>query len=152
MTAWQVGPPGAEDESRWRQLYAGYLQFYGRPVTGAHLDLVWSWLHDPVHVLRGLLVRDGSAPAAGLAHLRPYPRPLLAGTGCFLDDLFVDPAARGGGAATALLHGVRQVATDEGWGAVRWITSEDNLRARATYDRVASATSLVTYEMPAQDE
>lgn len=39
-----------------------------------------------------------------LAHFRPFARPLSATIGCFLDDLFVDSARRGAGAADLLLN------------------------------------------------
>ena len=34
-----------------------------------------------------------------------------------------------------------------GWGVIRWITGEDNTRARALYDRVAESTRWVTYDL-----
>ena len=144
---WVVEPPAPADGDRWRELFRGYVDFYGTALTEPDLERVWGWLHDPDHVLRGLLAKDPSGAAMGIAHFRPYPRPLLASVGCFLDDLFVDPAARGTGAAEALLAAVRRTAAAQGWGAVRWITSESNARARAVYDRTATQTSLVTYEM-----
>lgn len=44
---------------------------------------------------------------------------------------FVEPAARGSGAAQALLGALRGEARLRGWSVVRWITAEDNYRARA---------------------
>lgn len=34
-----------------------------------------------------------------------------------------------------------------GWSVVRWITAEDNYRARAMYDGVATKTAWATYDM-----
>jgi hypothetical protein len=40
---------------------------------------------------------------------------------------------------------------DEGlrreWSVVRWITAEDNYRARAVYDRLAERTKWITYDI-----
>lgn len=55
----------------------------------------------------------------GLAHYRPFARPLSATTGCFLDDLFVDPARRGSGAADLLLTELARLAAENGWSVVR---------------------------------
>ena len=71
----------------------------------------------------------------GLTHYRPFSRPLSASTGCFLDDLFVDPAHRGGRVSEQLIAAVVGEAKAKGWTVVRWITAEDNYRARSVYDR-----------------
>jgi hypothetical protein len=56
----------------------GHAEFYREPVTDEQLDRVWSWLTDPEHDVKALLVRDGAARAVRLAHYRPYFRPLAA--------------------------------------------------------------------------
>ena len=89
--------------------------------------------------------RDGTA--VGLAHYRQFARPLRASTGGFLDDLYVDPAQRGSGAVDALLAKLREIARSEGWDMIRWITADDNYRARAKYDQVATRTTWITYDM-----
>jgi ribosomal protein S18 acetylase RimI-like enzyme len=133
-----------EDKRSWRRLYRGYIRFYG--VAEADIDIVWSWLIDPHHVLRGLLaLRDGRA--IGLAHYRAVPRPLHGSVAGYLDDLFVEAAARGSGAADALMGALRHIAASHRWTEVRWITRSDNARARAFYDRYAEATDLITYQL-----
>ena len=114
----------------------------------AKLDLVWSWIHDDAHELDAIVVRAApDAEPVGLAHFRPFSRPLHGSVGCYLDDLFVAPHARGTGAVDALLHELRSRATKNGWDVVRWITREGNARARSVYERVASRTDLITYDM-----
>lgn len=83
----------------------------------------------------------------GLAHFRPFARPLSASTGGFLDDLFVDPAQRGSGAAAALIEGVADVGRQRGWTVIRWITADDNYRARSLYDKLAVKTAWATYDI-----
>ena len=68
-----------------------------------------------------------------------------------VDDLFVDPAQRGSGAVDALLAKLRDIARNEGWDVIRWITADDNYRARAKYDGVATRTAWVTYDMAPAD-
>ncbi|MDQ3759035.1 MAG: GNAT family N-acetyltransferase [Actinomycetota bacterium] len=53
-----------------------------------------------------------------------------------LDDLFVDPGARGGGHADALIEVTANVARKHGAPCVLWYTAHDNRRAQAVYNRV----------------
>ena len=108
---------------------------------------MWSWITDPDHDVKALLVRDASGTAVGLAHYRPYFRPLAAAIAGHLDDLFVAPAARGTGAVDELLEALRTIARQRGWAKIRWITADDNHRARSKYDQVAQRTMWVTYDM-----
>jgi GNAT superfamily N-acetyltransferase len=149
----QVRAPQEGDYARWRELYRAYADFYETEQTDEAADRAWSWIHDPNHEVKALLVADDAGRVVGLAHYRPFARPLAASTGCYLDDLFVEPAARGTGAADALLGELRQIAASRGWTVVRWITADDNHRARSTYDRVATRTMWVTYDMavPAEE-
>jgi GNAT superfamily N-acetyltransferase len=142
-----VGPPGPQDSAIWRELYRAYADFYQEAVTDAQLDLVWSWITDPEHDVKALLVRDASGTPVGLAHYRPYFRPLAAAIAGHLDDLFVTPAARGTGAVDSLLEALRAIARQRGWSKIRWITADDNHRARSKYDQVAERTMWVTYDM-----
>ena len=134
------------DHAGWAPLYAGYAEFYGVTQTEAMRATVWAWLNDPAHPVKGF-VAERAGQLIGLAHYPPFSRPLSATTGVYLDDLFVDPAARGSGAADALILAIRQEARKNGWSVVRWITAEDNARARKVYDRLAVKTKWVTYDL-----
>jgi ribosomal protein S18 acetylase RimI-like enzyme len=136
----------ATDRAAWDRLYAGYAAFYKVSQTDQMRQTVWNWLHDPDHATEGLVAVQGGE-VVGLAHFRAFARPLSATVGGFMDDLFVDPAARGSGAAAALLNAVADAGRLRGWTVIRWITAEDNDRARALYDRVADRTKWVTYDI-----
>ncbi len=140
-------PPRDGDFDRWRALYREYAEFYQVAQTEDATTQVWAWIRDPRHEMACLLVEDDGGRVVGLAHYRPFARPLAASTGCFLDDLFVDPGRRGAGAADALLAALRDLAAGRGWTVVRWITAETNYRGRSVYDRHATRTDWVTYDM-----
>lgn len=141
-----IRPAALADKPVWARLYAGYAAFYKVEQTEAMRDTVWGWLMDPSHATEGLVAeQDGTL--IGLAHYRVFARPLSASTGGFLDDLFVDPAARGSGAAEALLQALAAEGRNRGWTVIRWITAEDNYRARGLYDRIADRTKWVTYDI-----
>lgn len=142
-----VRPAAPADRAAWDGLYAGYAAFYGVDQTSAMRDRVWGWIHDPVHPVRGLVAGGADGRLVGLAHFRAFSRPLSATTGGYLDDLFVDPVARGSGAAQALIDAVAAIGRAEGWSVIRWITAEDNARARRVYDRVAQRTAWLTYDI-----
>ena len=148
MAEWVVGSPTQADFDRWREHYRGYAEFYKFEQSDEQAARVWSWIHDPQHDVRALVVRDNGGVPVGLAHYRPFARPLRASTGCFLDDLFVARDQRGSGAVDALLGELRRIAAVEGWDTVRWITADNNYRARSKYDQVATRTMWITYDMP----
>jgi len=115
-------------------------------MTAETLKTVWGWIHDPGHVVEALVAeRDGAL--VGLAHYRAMPSPLRGIEIGFLDDLFVDPAARGAKVGEALLARLNGIAAERGWSRIRWITGDDNYRARTLYDRVAVKTAWNLYEM-----
>lgn len=142
-----IDRPAQDDRAAWRGLYKAYAEFYGVPMPDERLDLVWGWIHDPAHEVEGFLARDESGAVVGLTHFRPFARPLAGATGLFLDDLFVDPAARGGRIGERLIEAVEQEARKRGATVVRWITADDNHRARVLYDRLATRTMWVTYDL-----
>ncbi|QKW18544.1 GNAT family N-acetyltransferase [Kitasatospora sp. NA04385] len=146
-----VRPARPEDFDQWRALYRGYAEFYRVDQSEEAAALTWSWIQDPAHEVDALVAEDPHGRLTGLAHYRPFARPLAASTGCYLDDLFVAPDARGTGTADALLARLRELAAERGWSVVRWITADDNHRARARYDQVATRTMWVTYDMAPQE-
>ena len=63
-----------------------------------------------------------------------------------LEDLFVDPAARGGGIGGALIAACAERARDLGAPVIEWLTQPDNARARSVYDATgAEAEALIEY-------
>lgn len=141
-----IRPPTAADRDRWNELYAGYADFYQVEQTPQMRDRVWGWINDPSHETN-CLVAELDGRIIGLTHYRPYARPLAAAKGGFLDDLFVDPAARGTGAARALIEAVADEGRKRGWTVIRWITADNNYRARTLYDKLAVKTQWATYDI-----
>ncbi|NNE52012.1 MAG: GNAT family N-acetyltransferase [Sulfitobacter sp.] len=142
-----VRPITAEDREGWDRLYAGYAAFYRVDQSPEMRDRVFGWLLDETHEVEGLVAEDTEGRLIGLTHYRPFASPLRAATNGFLDDLFVEPAARGSGAARAMIEAVAEVARARGWLTVRWITADNNYRARGLYDRLATRTQWVTYDL-----
>jgi GNAT superfamily N-acetyltransferase len=137
------------DRAEWERLFGGYCRFYEVEPTAEHLETVWSWIFEQGAVEAIVAVRaDGEGAPVGLAHVRPFVRPVRGELGGYLDDLFVEEAARGTGVFEALFAALEQLAAERGWSTLRWITAADNHRARAAYERLAVRTEWVTYEVP----
>lgn len=147
MSKVRIVRPEPAHRGEWERLYSAYAAFYEVEQTAEMRARVWSWLHDPGHMVEALIALDAAGKPIGLAHFRSFARPLAATMGGFLDDLFVDPPARGSGAATALIAALAEEGRRRGWTVIRWITAENNYRARAVYDRLATRTGWVTYDL-----
>lgn len=147
MSAVRIVPLEPRHRADWERLYAGYAAFYKVDQTPEMRATVWGWIQDPAHEVKALVAEDAEGRAIGLAHYRPYARPLRAGYGGFLDDLFVDPAARGTRVADALIARLCEIGREKGWNVIRWITADDNYRGRGVYDRVATRTMWITYDI-----
>lgn len=139
--------PDPSDRAAWEQLYTGYASFYGVEQTDEMRATVWGWIHDHAHEVDCFVVENDSGLLVGLTHFRPFASPLSARVSGFLDDLYVAPDARGTGAARALIQAVADEGRRQNWRLIRWITAEDNARARGLYDKVAQATEWKTYDL-----
>ena len=143
----RVLPVEPRHREGWERLYAGYAEFYQVTQTAAMRETVWGWIMDPAHEVKALVAEDAAGQPIGLAHYRPFARPLSASTGGFLDDLFVDPAHRGARVADALIEALAEIGRERGWSVIRWITADNNYRGRAVYDRLAARTPWLTYDI-----
>ncbi len=140
-----IRPVQASDREMWQPLFEGYREFYRLTPNAAVVDRVWGWVTDDDHDVRGLVAElDGDV--VGIAHYRRFARPSSGTVGLWLDDLFVDPQCRGNGVAGHLIGELQRLADADGLSVVRWITAQDNDRARALYDQVATATHWVVYD------
>ena len=137
----------ADDAVPWARLFAAYRSFYELPDDARAVATTWGWVVGEQHGMTGLVAVGADGTLLGLANLRTFARPSTGTIGLYLDDLFVDPDARRSGAASALLRAAGDLAAQCGATVVRWITAQDNSRARALYDRHATATPWVTYDM-----
>jgi GNAT superfamily N-acetyltransferase len=137
----------SRDREAWQELYAGYGEFYETPLSDEKADRVWAWLMDPDYEAHGLVAVDEDDHPVALAHYRRFARLLGDGSGLYLDDLFTARRARGAGAASALIAHLEQLAREGGCTVVRWITATDNHVAQRLYDRLATRTAWLTYDL-----
>ena len=135
-----------KDKVQWEKLYRGYADFYKVEMNDKILQTIWSWLHDKSHDVEGL-VYEVEDKIVGLAHYRKMPSPLRGQYIGFLDDLFVDPKYRGQKIGEKLINQMKEISKSKGWNLVRWITRNNNTRAKSLYDRVSEKTTWDAYEL-----
>ncbi len=146
MATIEIRPLQETDRAAWGVLYAGYADFYRVTQTAEMRDRVWSWIHDPAHETKGLVALLHGKPV-GLAHFRAFARPLSASTAASSTISLSRKMPGHTGAADALINALAEIGRSRGWTVIRWITAEDNARARKVYDRLALKTPWVTYDL-----
>ena len=139
------------DKQDWQKLYRGYAEFYNMPMEQNTLDNVWSWIHNNEKEFYGLIARNNKNQAVGLMHFRAMPSPLRGSEVGFLDDLFITPEARGTDVIDLLYKELNDFGSRQGWPFIRWITAENNYRARNVYDKISQKTAWVTYQLDITD-
>lgn len=139
------------DQAAWRDLWQGYLAFYEQDLPGAVTEELFERLLSPEG--HRALVIEGADGIAGFVHYLFHDNTWSSGQSCYLEDLYVSPDARGGGAGRKLIAAVYAAADAEpgASGKVYWHTDKDNKRAQALYNRIGELTGDIRYNRPDKD-
>lgn len=112
-------------------LFDAYRRFYGRP---ADLPRARAWLAERMARDESVvLVAERERRIIGFVQLYPMFSSVRTARTWILNDLFVDAAARRGGAARALLDAAARFAREQGACGISLETARDNAPARALY-------------------
>jgi GNAT superfamily N-acetyltransferase len=144
MSAATVLPLIASDHAAWLSLWRGYQVFYEVDIAAHVTAATWARLLDPAEPLDGAIAWIDRR-AVGLAHMVRHRSTWSTADKCYLNDLFVAPAARGQGVGRSLIDHVHAAAAAAGCGSVYWLTHETNATAMRLYDRVGSRSGFVQY-------
>ncbi len=118
-------------------LMRAYCDFYEvAPSDDALLTLSRALIGDPEREGVQLLARDGDGHAVGFATIYWSWATTIAARIGVMNDLYVAPAARGTGAAEALISACVDECRRHGAAELTWQTAKDNERARRVYDRI----------------
>ena len=134
------------DFAMWSNLYKNYAEFYKVPMSNEILEKLWGWIHDDIHIVKGICFEIDSK-IVGIAHYRTMPRPIKGGYIGFLDDLFVEPDFRGKKIAQKLINHLKSLSKINNWDGIRWITHSSNKNAKKLYDKIANNTGFELYEL-----
>ena len=129
----ELRPAQAGDKERWLVLWQGYLDFYKTLLTSQQTELTWSRILDPDFNMKcAVAIKDGLV--VGFTTYNLQNSTWSENGHCYLEDLFVDPAVRGGGVGRALIDYVKAFAIENKCSRLYWNTDEDNVTARKLYD------------------
>jgi GNAT superfamily N-acetyltransferase len=140
-----------EDLDELLPLMRAYCDFYAvAPRDEALLAMSRALIADPEMEGMQLIARDGGGRAVGFATIFWSWSTLSAARIGVMNDLYVDPDARGAGVADALINVCRERCRERGARWLSWQTAKDNLRAQAVYERVgAKREEWVDYSLEA---
>lgn len=134
----------ARDEARWRALWDGYVAFYRAAVTEEATANTWRLILDPDSRIEAL-VAEQDGRVIGLCNYLFHDSTWSTQPICYLQDLYVDPEARGGGAAKRLILACEEEAKKAGAFRLYWQTQEYNAPARSLYDTIVPRSSFIVY-------
>jgi len=140
----EIRPLKPSDKPSWSALWQGYLDFYETSLSDDLTQSLWRRLHDDNVQLYGYLVVD-QGTIIGLMHYVIHEATWTDQPVCYLEDLYVDSAARGKGAGRALIQKLLDEAKAQNWNRVYWHTHADNKNARALYDQFTLEGGFVKY-------
>ena len=135
-----------DDKSRWLGLWRDYIEFYKTEISDAQYELTWSRLRDDQFNSHGF-VAEVDGDVCGLVHYSFQTSTWAPVNFCYLEDLFVDPALRGGGVGRALIDAVHETALKAGSSRLYWNTDASNDTARKLYDTYTAESGKVQYRI-----
>jgi GNAT superfamily N-acetyltransferase len=132
-----IAPVTESDLPDLLPLMRGYCDFYEvSPTDEDLLAMSRALIADPEREGVQFIARDDGGAAIGFATVFWSWNTLSARRLAVMNDLFVEPAARGRGTAEALIAACQERARGHGAPVLAWQTALDNDRAQAVYDRI----------------
>ena len=146
--AYDIRRAVAGDRARLAKLVRAYIDFYKEPQPDdERLDTLLAVLAERPEVgVQFVAEKDGELHGFATVYLS-YDT-VAARRVAVMNDLFVAPDDRNEGLGRALMRECHGFARANGCAVLSWITAQDNARAQALYDKLATRTTWVTYEMP----
>lgn len=127
----RAGPAELEPATK---LFEGYLHFYGKsPSPSAIRTFIEDRLREQDSVIFLAWLDDS---ALGFVQLYPSFASLSLAPSWILNDLYVDPAARGRGVGEALMQAAGELGIANGAAEIFLQTARDNVTAQRLYERL----------------
>lgn len=140
-----IRPIEPRDRAAWDEMWAGYLTFYQSELPPEVSDDTFARLTSGA--LIGLIAENDDGRVLGFAHALLHAETWSPKPVCYLEDLFVRREARGTGAGRALIEALAARGRRDGWLRLYWHTAHDNTTAQGLYDKVATRTDWLRYEL-----
>lgn len=144
-TGLNIRPLARGDETEWRRLWTGYLEYYESTVTEQVYQKTFErLLSGAENEFHGLIAELDGRPI-GLTHYLYHRSCWSVENVCYLQDLFVDLEVRGRSYGRALIEAVYAAADSAGCPGVYWLTQHFNEAGRRLYDRVGELSPFIVY-------
>lgn len=143
----QVRALSLSDFDSWLPLWNGYLEFYETQLDTEITRHTFERLTGGHPNMHGALALNDAGMAVGMVTWLTHPGTWSKDDYVYLEDLFVSDEARGSGAGRALIEHVEQWAKSAGAAKVYWLTAETNKKAQLLYDRLATKTGFIHYQI-----
>lgn len=137
----------AQDFDDWNPLWQAYLVFYESQLSDEVTRTAFARMTDPAEPAGGFLARDSKGHAVGIVNWIDHRSNWAIGNSCYLQDLYVNEAGRGLGTGRALIEAVHEAARTRGCAKVYWQTHETNETAMLLYDRIATKSGFLVYNL-----
>jgi GNAT superfamily N-acetyltransferase len=143
----EIRPARTDEIEEMLPLIRAYCEFYETEPNDEGLRAMFETLiTDPGQGVVFIARYDGRA--VGFATLDWKWSSLKAAKLGYLEDLFVDPGARGRGIADALIEVCAERCRELGMPVMEWLTAPDNHRAQKVYNRAgAESGTYLEYEL-----
>jgi GNAT superfamily N-acetyltransferase len=143
----EIRPARTDEIEEMLPLIRSYCEFYETEPDDEGLRKMFETLISDPSQGAVFIVRDGGR-AVGFATLDWKWSSLRAARIGYLEDLFVDPEARGRGIADGLIEVCADRCRELGMPAMEWLTAPDNHRAQKVYNRTrAESDTYVEYDL-----
>jgi GNAT superfamily N-acetyltransferase len=138
----EVRPARSGEVEELLPLMRAYCDFYeSSPTDDGLRTMLRTLIDEPAQGAVFIARHEGRA--VGLATLDWKWSSLKGARMGYLEDLFVDPDARGKGIADALIEICADRCREFGMPAMQWATAPDNHRAQQVYDRTGAGSELL---------
>ena|SRR5215212_4144963 len=143
----EIRPARTDEIEEMLPLIRAYCEFYETEPDDDGLRQMFRTLVVEPSQGAVYIARDGGR-AVGFATLDWKWSSLKAARIGYLEDLFVDPDARGKGIADALIETCADRCRELGMPAMGWATAPDNHRAQKVYDRTGAVSDpFIEYDL-----
>jgi GNAT superfamily N-acetyltransferase len=147
MSTLDIKPLQPADFADWHTLWKAYQGFYQVDIPAAVSETTWRRILDSAEPISAALAWRGGR-AVGLVHWIFHRSCWTIENSCYLQDLIVDEAHRGGGTGRQMIEYVYAQARGAGCTKVHWLTHETNAVAIALYEQIAERPGFIQFRKP----
>lgn len=141
-----IRPLRENDKEKWQVLFTDYQQFYRINLSAQIVDHIWDRIFDKESSVNALGAEfDGNL--VGLTHFLFHDSTRSDRPSCYLEDLYVDPAASGTDATRELILRVEEAAREKNAFLLYFHTQQYNSQGRSIYDTITSPSSFIVYRI-----